>query len=184
MPILEYPCNERLLETGINTHSMMGLMSGMGPFLNELGNKLSSNRKDVFDFVCKGLMEIDRNYNWVGIYVLKDSKLVLEAYSGENTEHEIISLGEGLCSQAIVTNAVVNEADVKGNSKYLACFPSTKSELVVPIRDGNIPIGEIDVDSDTLSAFSREDEEFIVHVAKLISEKVSEASGAGKPDSC
>ena len=59
--------------------------------------------------------------------------LNLAAYHGEATEHVSIKLGEGLCSLAINEDRVVNEADVKGNGKYLACFINTNSELVVPV---------------------------------------------------
>lgn len=143
-------------------------------FLADLQERLSSERKNLFSFVCNELMNVNSDYNWVGIYVVQGQKLVLEAFAGEKTEHEQISIGDGLCSQAIVTNAIVNEPDVKGNSKYLACFPSTKSELVVPIRDGSIPIGELDLDSDRSSAFKEEDEDFLGKVAELISVKVME----------
>ncbi len=143
-------------------------------FLKELNSKVSGDRKELFSFVCAELMSLNSHYNWVGIYVVNGNKLVLDTFSGEKTEHEEIRLGDGLCSQAIVTNAIVNEPDVKGNTDYLACFPSTKSELVVPIRDGEKPIGELDLDSDTASAFSKDDEEFLTRVAEIISGRVRE----------
>lgn len=149
-------------------------MDGKEEFLKELRSRLNGDRSGLFDFVCTGLMRVSRDYNWVGIYVLKSGKLVLDTFAGEKTEHEVISLGDGLCSMAIVTNAIVNEPDVKGNSRYLACFPSTQSELVVPIRRGEKPIGELDLDSDRKSAFSRDDEEFLTEVAEVISMRVEE----------
>lgn len=143
-------------------------------FLSDLDGRISGDRKELFNFVCTRLMEIHKDYNWVGIYVVQGNKLVLDTFAGEKTEHEEINLGDGLCSQAIVTNAIVNEPDVKGNSEYLACFPSTRSELVVPIRDGDIPIGELDLDSDKDSAFSSEDEAFLTKVADTIGSRVKE----------
>lgn len=143
-------------------------------FLDSLGSMLNEERKKLFDFVCRDLMKVNEAYNWVGIYIVKGKKLILDTFAGEKTEHEVISLGDGLCSQAIVTNAIVNEPDVKGNSEYLACFPSTKSELVIPIRYESKPIGELDIDSDTKSAFTKEDEAFLTSVADLISSRVRE----------
>lgn len=143
-------------------------------FLANLKARVSGDRNELFFFVCNELMKVNRDYNWVGIYVVQGEKLILDTFAGEKTEHEEITLGDGLCSQAIVTNAIVNEPDVKGNSEYLACFPSTRSELVVPIRSGTVPIGELDLDSDRDSAFSREDEDFLSTVAEVISERVRE----------
>lgn len=147
-------------------------------FLEMLRDKLGSDRDELFSFVCSELMNVNPDYNWVGIYVLRDGKLVLDAFRGEKTEHNIISLGEGLCSQAIITNAIVNVPDVKGNSKYLACFPSTESELVVPVRWEGKPIGEIDIDSDRKGAFSEDDEKFLGTVADLMGKRVAEAGSA------
>lgn len=143
-------------------------------FIRELKSLVNGDRNMLFDFVCRDLMKVSDSYNWVGIYVLNGKKLVLDTFAGERTEHDVIALGDGLCSMAIVTNAIVNEPDVKENSKYLACFPSTRSELVVPIRHSGKPIGELDLDSDTPSAFTKEDEEFLTQVADIISVRVSE----------
>jgi len=42
--------------------------------------------------------------------------------------------------------------DVRLDPRYLACFVSTRSEIVVPIMAGDRVIGEIDVDSDAPAA--------------------------------
>lgn len=149
-------------------------MNNKSGFIADLKSKAEGDRNALFDFVCNGLRQVNSSYTWVGIYILKENKLVLERFEGEKTEHDVISLGDGLCSMAIVTNAIVNEPDVNENSKYLACFPSTRSELVVPIRYEDKPIGELDLDSDIPSAFSKEDEVFLAEVADTISERVRE----------
>ena len=141
-------------------------------FLNRVKDGIMSSGSGYLSKLCNELMEYNSKYNWVGIYVLKGDKLILDSYSGERTEHEQISIGDGLCSQAIVQNAIVNEADVKSNSSYLACFVNTRSELVVPVRLGGKPVGEIDIDSDTRGAFHNEDESFISEIAELISKVV------------
>ncbi len=127
--------------------------------------------KKTFDLVCSLLRKIP-GYDWTGIYVVKGGKLVLVSYDGEKTDHDVISLGDGLCSLAIVRNDVVNEFDVRSNDKYLACFPSTRSELVVPIRFEGKAIGELDIDSDKTGAFSDRDEKFLLEVGEMISRKV------------
>jgi len=58
---------------------------------------------------------------------------------------------------------------VHKDSRYLACFVSTKSEIVVPIKkDGKI-VGEIDIDSDKPAAFTSKDSAFLEKIAELIS---------------
>ncbi len=133
--------------------------------------RLTSARNMLNQF-CSYISENNPKYNWVGVYVLKKNKLILESYVGKPTIHEEITIGEGLCSQAIVQNDVVNEPDVTSNSKYLACSLETRSELVVPVRSNGVPVGEIDIDSDTPKAFTEEDEKFISKLAELISEHV------------
>jgi GAF domain-containing protein len=140
-------------------------------FLKSIESYTNMDKKAAFQGICAQLARINSAYNWVGIYVLRNDKLVLDAYVGEKTEHEQIALGDGLCSLAIVKNEIINEADVLANKKYLACFPETKSELVVPIRSGEKPVGEIDIDSDNKGAFGIEDEEFIQKIADFIGDR-------------
>lgn len=107
------------------------------------------------------------HYNWVGIYLVSEDKLVLETYAGAGeTEHTMIPVGQGICGYAAEMGETVVVPDVSQDPRYLMCFPSTKSEIVVPIRGKNGIIGEIDIDSDRLGAFSRTDEEFLEAAAK------------------
>jgi len=62
--------------------------------------------------------------------------------------------------------------DVSKESNYLACSIETRSEIVVPLynKSGEI-IGEIDIDSDELSAFDECDREFLEDILREITEK-------------
>jgi len=51
--------------------------------------------------------------------------------------------------------------DVSADERYLQCFLNTKSEIVVPIKQGDIVYGEIDVDGDQLAAFGPADQQFL-----------------------
>ena len=133
----------------------------------------------VLQFVCDYLRKIDKRYSWVGFYVVSGDHLILKNFSGDETEHKKIKIGDGLCSLAVLRNEIVNEKDVKSNNTYLACFPSTNSEIVVPVRINGVPIGEIDVDSDTKDAFGMKDESFLSEIADKVSEHVDRvASGS------
>lgn len=147
--------------------------------LNEILKYTESKSKDpegILQFVCDYLRKVDERYSWVGFYVVKGDNLILKNFSGEETEHKKIKIGDGLCSLAVLKNETVNENDVKSNETYLACFPSTNSEIVVPVRFHGEPIGEIDVDSDTRNAFGMRDEKFLEELSNRLSEQVKKVA--------
>jgi L-methionine (R)-S-oxide reductase len=109
------------------------------------------------------------HYSWVGIYLVEGDDLVLGPWQGpEATEHVRIPVGQGVCGAAAASGVTEIVDDVNADPRYLACFPSTRSEIVVPIaRDGRVA-GEIDIDSDRPAAFGEEDRAFLERVAELI----------------
>lgn len=108
--------------------------------------------------VCGILYEELDHYSWVGIYMVDGDELELAAWAGpEETEHARIRIGEGICGLAAETGETEIVPDVTQNERFIACFPSTRSEIVVPLlKDGEV-VGEIDVDSDLLDAFDDRD---------------------------
>ena len=108
-------------------------------------------------------------YSWVGIYLVEGNDLVLGPWKGpEATEHVRIPVGQGVCGAAAASGRTEVVDDVNSDPRYLACFPSTRSEIVVPIhRDGRV-VGEIDIDSDRPAAFGDDDRAFLEDVAELI----------------
>jgi L-methionine (R)-S-oxide reductase len=112
------------------------------------------------------------HYSWVGIYLLDDRDLVLGPWRGpQATEHIRIPLGRGICGAAAASGETEVVDDVSADDRYLACFPSTRSEIVVPIRFGDRILGEIDIDSDRLAAFDEQDRAFLERVARMISSR-------------
>src|SRR5438067_4463647 len=124
---------------------------------------------DVLSRVVRLLQETFDHYSWLGIYLVEGDDLVLGPWKGpEATEHVRIPVGQGICGAAAATGVTEVVDDVNADERYLACFPSTRSEIVVPIaREGRV-VGEIDVDSDEPAAFGDEDRRFLEHVAELI----------------
>ena len=115
-------------------------------------------------------------YDWVGIYLVQGKELVLGPWRGaEATEHVRIPIGRGICGAAAATGRTEVVADVKSDSRYLACFPTTRSEIVVPIVHEDEVLGEIDIDSNTPAAFGEEDRLFLEEVARLIAQRLKEA---------
>ena len=132
------------------------------------------NRGDDADDVLRQIVSVlyDRfdHYSWVGIYLVEGEELVLGPWQGpQATEHVRIPVGQGVCGAAAATGRTEVVDDVKADPRYLACFPSTRSEIVVPISYEGRVVAEIDVDSDTPAAFGEDDSRFLERVAVLIS---------------
>ena len=108
-------------------------------------------------------------FNWVGIYVRRGEDLVLTAWDGlEATQHVRIPIGQGICGLAARTGRTVVVDDVNADPRYLACFPETRSEIVVPIYVKDDVIGEIDIDSDLAAAFTDDDRALLERVAEIL----------------
>ena len=116
-------------------------------------------------------------YNWVGIYLVHHHDLLLGPWRGtQATEHTRIPIGRGICGAAAQTGNTEIIADVTQDKRYLACFLTTRSEIVVPIKKKGVVIGEIDIDSDVPNAFTVHDKEFLEYVAEALSSVLSDRS--------
>ena len=93
------------------------------------------------------------------------------------TEHTRIPIGQGICGAAAATGRTEVVDDVNADDRYLACFVSTRSEIVVPITYGERVVGEIDIDSDTPAA-SAGGPTFLERVATLVSRHAANARAA------
>lgn len=126
-----------------------------------------NNEIDAHETVCQVLEDTFEHYTWVGIYVVEGDDLVLSAWSGpEETEHTRIRIGDGICGLAAETGETEVVPDVGEREEFIACFPSTRSEIVVPIQGRDDVLGEIDIDSDILNAFDEADREMLEQVAE------------------
>jgi L-methionine (R)-S-oxide reductase len=108
-------------------------------------------------------------YSWVGIYFVEDGDLVLGPWRGPAaTEHVRIPIGQGVCGAAAASGETEIVDDVNADSRYLACFASTSSEIVVPIHYEGLVVAEIDIDSDHPAAFGPADQAFLEAAAALL----------------
>jgi L-methionine (R)-S-oxide reductase len=120
------------------------------------------------------------HYSWVGIYLVDGGDLVLGPWQGPAaTEHTRIPIGQGICGAAAATGRTEIVDDVNADERYLACFVSTRSEIVVPISYEGVVVGEIDIDSDEPAAFGEADREFLERVATLVSRHAADALRSG-----
>ena len=132
-------------------------------------NQFSDVLQDVVDYLYK---HFDA-YNWVGVYLVEGEYLILGSWKGKQaTEHTKIPIGRGVCGSAAQSGKTEVVDDVLKDHRYLACFVSTRSEIVVPIKKKGVVVGEIDIDSDVSDVFSRFDVVFLEKVADMLSEHI------------
>lgn len=129
---------------------------------------------DRLERVIELIHERHPQYEWVGIYVLREETLELGPYFGAPTEHTRIPVGTGVCGTAVAERANQVIEDVREIDNYLACSPVVRSEIVVLIWDGGEVLGEIDVDCDEVGAFGPADETFLNEVASIVAPLVVE----------
>ena len=141
--------------------------------LNTVEKKISSeiSKVDGLQFICQLLYDKVDHYDWVGYYLHNTEKkeLILNAYVGQPTDHTHIPFGKGICGQVSLSNKNFIVDDVNAQENYIACSLDVKSEIVVPLFVNKNNIGQIDIDSNRLRAFSKKDAAFLEKVNHLVS---------------
>ena len=128
--------------------------------------------EEVLSGVLRLVHDAHPSWDWSGIYLLKGGVLVLGP-STAPADHDRIEVGEGVCGTAVSEDKNQVVEDVREVENYLACSVHTRSELVVLIRDQGKIVGEFDIDSDTVGAFTQGDEALLDEVGALISGRVA-----------
>jgi putative methionine-R-sulfoxide reductase with GAF domain len=127
-----------------------------------------ASRVELLQLACDRLRGWGAPFTSVYAYMLHHDELVLEAFSGRETEHTRIRVGQGVCGTAVATGEDQNVADVSAIGNYLACNLETKAELVVLIRRGAATLGQLDIDSDVPSGFSEAHHRAVKEVADAL----------------
>ncbi len=129
--------------------------------------------------LCETMQQELAGYDWVGFYLVDPQsprELILGPYAGAPTDHTRIAFGEGICGQAADSGETFVIDDVSKQSNYLSCGINVKSEIVVPVFEGDRLVGELDIDSHTPAAFGEEDRRLCEAVAALLGPLCREAA--------
>jgi L-methionine (R)-S-oxide reductase len=114
------------------------------------------------------------DFNWTGFYMLRNGVLEIGPYVGPVTEHTRIELDSGICGAAASQKKSVIVDDVNADPRFLACSLTTRSEIVVPLMDGQTCLGEIDIDSDKPSNFTDNDRQMLEEIAAVVVERLKQ----------
>ena len=94
--------------------------------------------------------------NWVGFYFLKQGELVVGPFQGKPACVRI-GLGRGVCGTAAEARRSVVVPDVHAFPGHIACDDASRSELVVPLVQGDRLVGVLDLDSPLPGRFDEAD---------------------------
>lgn len=100
----------------------------------------------------------DDRFDWTGFYrVTSPGILRIGPYQGGHG-CLVIPFSRGVCGAAARTGEVQIVPDVEAFPGHIACSSSTRSEIVLPVRDAaGAVIGVLDIDSDRPDAFDAAD---------------------------
>ncbi len=94
--------------------------------------------------------------NWAGFYFLRGRELVVGPFQGR-VACVRIAVGKGVCGTAAERRETVIVPDVLSFPGHIACDPSSRSEIVVPLIKGGKLLGVLDLDSPLPARFDRDD---------------------------
>jgi L-methionine (R)-S-oxide reductase len=104
--------------------------------------------------------------NWVGFYFYDGKELVVGPFQGMPACVRI-ALGRGVCGTAAVTKQTQRIADVDAFPGHIPCDSASRSELVVPLYQGEQLVGVFDLDSPKLNRFDEVDQVNLESVAAI-----------------
>ena len=105
---------------------------------------------------------------WTGFYRVKGEELVLGPFQGPVACMHI-PYGKGVCGTAWQRAETVVVEDVEQFPGHIACSSESKSEIVVPVFDGDGKVTAVlDIDSEKLATFDDTDRRYLEEICRLL----------------
>ncbi len=108
-----------------------------------------------------------QNINWAGFYLVDGDRLVLGPFQGKPA-CIYIPAGKGVCGTAVAEDRTLRVDDVHEFPGHIACDSASRSEIVIPIRDGKRIVGVLDVDSPLPARFDSLDQEGLEGLVRIL----------------
>ena len=109
---------------------------------------------------------------WTGFYLVNDNALQLGPFQGPVACYSI-KRGRGVCGTAWDKNETLVVRDVEQFPGHIACSSLSRSEIVVPLRNGKREvIGVLDIDSKEIGTFDDVDAHWLEQIALVIEKHV------------
>ena len=129
---------------------------------------------DILRTAAQLIDDFSEGYNWTGFYLMRGDVLEVGPYIGPETPHKRIKLHRGICGAAASGKRSIVVDDTNADPRFLACASTTQSEVVVPLMDGDICLGGIDIDSNLPGFFKPDDREMLEEIARVIVQRLKE----------
>lgn len=138
---------------------------------------LTDGETDVVALMATVACEVhhaDDRFDWTGFYrVTAPETLKIGPYQGGHG-CLVIPFSRGVCGAAARTGQVQLVEDVDVFPGHIACASSTRSELVIPVRNGEGQLlGVFDLDSDQPAAFTQNDADRLAVILDQVFAQVS-----------
>ncbi len=105
---------------------------------------------------------------WTGFYIVKEDELRLGPFQGPVACMHI-GYGKGVCGTAWKRAETVVVPDVEEFPGHIACSSLSRSEIVVPVFDGQHSVKAVlDIDSKELGTFDDTDACWLEKIVKLL----------------
>ena len=96
------------------------------------------------------------HFFWTGFYRVQGEQLVLGPFQGPEACFRI-GFGKGVCGSAWKEKRTLVVPDVEQFPGHIACSSLSRSEIVVPVFDGDTVTSVLDIDSKELATFDATD---------------------------
>jgi GAF domain-containing protein len=116
------------------------------------------------------LYEALPDLNWAGFYFLRGDELVLGPFQGK-VACVRIALGRGVCGTAARERRTLVVPDVHAFPGHIACDEASRSEIVVPLIQGENLLGVLDLDSPREARFDQDDAQGLATAVRLLLER-------------
>ncbi|MEE1003905.1 MAG: GAF domain-containing protein [Bacteroidaceae bacterium] len=104
---------------------------------------------------------------WTGFYRVVGEELVLGPFQGPMACTRI-KKGRGVCGTAWQQEETQVVPDVDKFPGHIACSSLSRSEIVVPVRQGENIIAVLDIDSAELNTFDHTDRHFLEEIVSML----------------
>src|SRR5262250_1043068 len=134
--------------------------------LDEVLSRTAALIKKHIDYEIFGVLLIDEG-------ALKHRFAI--GYPRELAANLVIPLGQGITGTAAVTGHAVRVSDVSKDSRYINAIDSVRSELAVPLMIQGSCIGVLDIQSNHLDYFTRDQQSILTMLASRLAVAIENA---------
>jgi signal transduction histidine kinase len=146
--------------------------------LQQVGKVINTrlNMGQLLDEIINQVHQV-LGYEIVEIYLVERDQLVLRAaHVDDEYRLEKLPLSEGIIGRVARTNTAAYISDVDKDPDYIGGIPSSKAEIAVPLRKGDIAIGVLNVEASTRQGLDENDLRLLSLLADQVSVAIENAS--------